>query len=155
MLELKNTREGLQNTVMSPARVLQMYYILMYHICIIIVAFCNNVNCILIIFFVVALPVIIRQPSSIVVQVFDIGSFECNARSYGDVSISWKRLNSKLPESINITESISLNEITSVLRLENVGYYKGYYYCVIENSVGTVNSALAHYDISGTLYTVM
>ena len=102
-----------------------------------------------IIFFIVALPVITRQPSSIVVQVFSIGSFECIARSYGDVSIAWKRLNSELPESVNITESKSLNEITSVLRLENVGYYKGYYYCVIENSVGTVTSALAHYDISG------
>ena len=100
-------------------------------------------------FYIVALPVVTRQPSSTVVPVFSIGSFECTARSYGAVSITWKRLKSELPESVNITESKSLNELTSVLRLENVGYYKGYYYCVIENSAGIVNSTFAHYDISG------
>ena len=98
-----------------------------------------------------ALPVITRQPSSTVVQVFSIGSFECIARSYGDVSITWKRMNSQLPESVNISESKSLNEITSVLSLENVGYYKGYYYCVIKNSAGLVNSTLAHYGVAGNV----
>ena len=101
------------------------------------------------VFYIVALPVIIRQPSSIVVPIFSIGSFECTARSYGIVSTTWKRLNSELPESVNITEFQSLNELTSVLRLENVGYYKGFYYCEIENSAGIVNSTFAHYDISG------
>ena len=98
-----------------------------------------------------ALPVITRQPSSTVVQVFSIGSFECIARSYGDVSITWKRMNSQLPESVNISESKSLNEIASVLSLENVGYYKGYYYCVIKNSAGLVNSTLAHYGVAGNV----
>ena len=100
-------------------------------------------------FYIVALPVVTKQPSSTVVPVFSIGSFECTARSYGAISITWKRLNTELPESVNVTESKSLNELTSMLRLENVRYYKGYYYCVIENSVGIVNSMLAHYDISG------
>ena len=101
-----------------------------------------------------ALPEITRQPSSIVVPVFSTGSFECTASSYGTVSTTWRRLNSELPESINITESQSLNELTSVLRLENVGYYKGFYYCEIENSAGIVNSTFAHYDISGTYVTI-
>ena len=100
-------------------------------------------------FYIVALPVVTRQPRSTVVPVISIGSFECTVRSYGAVSITWKRLKSELPESVNITESKSLNELTSVIRLENVGYYKGYYYCVFENSAGIVNSTLAHYDISG------
>ena len=104
-------------------------------------------------FFVVALPVITRQPSSIVVRVFNIASFECTARSYGDVSITWKRLNSELPITANITVSRSLNEVTSVLRLESVGYYEGYYYCEIKNSAGIVNSELAHYEISGSYIT--
>ena len=97
-----------------------------------------------------ALPVITKQPSSSTVQVFNIAPFECTARSYGFVSITWKRLNSELPITANITESKSLNEITSVLRLDSIRYYKGHYYCVIENSAGIVNSSFANYDISGT-----
>ena len=102
-----------------------------------------------------ALPVITKQPSSTVVPVFSTGSFECTARSYGTVSTTWKRLNSELPESVSMTESQSLNELTSVLRLENVGYYKGFYYCEIENRVGIVNTTLAHYDISGIYIIIL
>ena len=97
-----------------------------------------------------ALPVITRQPRSTTAQVSITGSFTCTARSYGAVSLTWKKLNSKLPVTTDITVSRSLNEITSVLRLESVGYYKGYYYCVAENSAGTVNSTFAHFDIIGT-----
>ena len=108
----------------------------------------------LMVFYIVALPVVTSQPSPIVVQVFGFGTFECTARSYGTFSISWKRLNADLPETVNITESKSLNEMTSVITLGNVGYYKGYYYCAIENSAGIVNSTFAHLDISGMRYTV-
>ena len=94
-----------------------------------------------------ALPVITRQPSSVVVKVYGTGSFICTARSYGVVTLTWKKLNSELPVITNITVSRSLNEITSTLRLESVGYYKGYYYCVLENSAGKVNSTFAHFDI--------
>ena len=96
-----------------------------------------------------ALPVITRQPRSTTAQVLRTGSFTCTARSYGAVSLSWKKLNSKLPVTTEITVSWGLNEITSVLRLESVGYYKGYYYCVVENSAGIVNSTFAHFDIIG------
>ena len=96
-----------------------------------------------------ALPVITRQPRSTTAQVFGTGSFTCTARSYGAVSLTWKKLNSKLPVTTNITVFRGLNEITSVLRLENVGYYKGYYYCVVENSAGIVNSTFAHFEIIG------
>jgi len=99
--------------------------------------------------FLVALPVITKQPKSIVVQTFSIGSFECTARSYGNVSIVWKRLNSELPLTAKITVSKTLNMITSVLKLESIGYYEGYYYCAIENSAGVINSTLAYYEISG------
>ena len=101
--------------------------------------------------FLVALPVILKQPKSIVVQAFSFGSFECTARSYGNVSIVWKRLNSELPWPITakITVSETLNEINSVLKLESIGYYEGYYYCAIENSAGVINSTLAYYEISG------
>ena len=98
----------------------------------------------------VALPVIIRQPRSTTVRVFSTGSFKCTARSFGAVSLTWKKLNSELPVTADMTVSRRLNEIISVLRLESVGYYKGYYYCVVENSAGTVNSTFAHFDVIGT-----
>ena len=96
------------------------------------------------------LPVILKQPTSIVVQAFGIGSFDCTARSYGSVSIVWKRLNSDLPITAKITVSRRLNKITGILKLESIGYYEGYYYCAIENSAGVINSTLAYYEISGT-----
>ena len=95
------------------------------------------------------LPVITRQPRSTTAQVSGMGSFTCTARSYGAVSLTWKKLNSQLPVTADITFSRTLNEITSILRLESVGYYKGYYYCVVENSAGIVNSTFAHFDITG------
>ena len=97
---------------------------------------------------IVGQPVITRQPRSTTVQVSSTGSFTCTASSYGVVSLTWKRLNSKLPINADITISKSVNEITSVLRLDSVGYYKGYYYCVAGNSVGKVNSTFAYFNIT-------
>ena len=92
---------------------------------------------------------ITRQPRSTTVRVFSTGSLKCTARSYGAVSLTWKKLNSKVPITADITVSRTLNEIKSVLRLESIGYYKGYYYCVAENSAGIVNSIFAHFDVIG------
>ena len=98
-----------------------------------------------------ALPTIIKQPNPTVTEVYDVATFECKARSYGIVSISWQRLNSELPVTANITVTKSLNEIKSVLRIEkSIGYYKGYYYCVIENKAGIVNSTVVYCNITGT-----
>ena len=97
-----------------------------------------------------ALPTIMQQPSSTVTEVYNVATFECTARSYGNVSITWRRLNSRLPETANVTMSKSLNDITSVLRVEkSIGYYKGYYYCVIENKAGIVNSRMAYCKVTG------
>ena len=97
-----------------------------------------------------ALPVITKQPSSVVVEVNKVATFECSAKSYGTASIIWKRLKFGLPVTANVTVTKSLNNITSVLTIENtIGYYEGYYYCVIENSVGQVNSTFAYCNIKG------
>ena len=103
----------------------------------------------------VALPKILKQPSSTVVEANDVATFECSAISYGTASITWKRLKSELPVTAIVIVTKSLNEITSVLRIEKtIGYYEGYYYCVIGNSVGQVNSSLVHCKITGTcIYT--
>ena len=98
----------------------------------------------------VALPVIVKQPVSTVTEVYNVAIFECAARSYGSVSITWKRWNSKLPVTANVVTTKSLNKANSILRIEkSVGYYKGYYYCVIENTAGIVNSTYAYCNIKG------
>ena len=90
------------------------------------------------------------KPSSTVVEANNVATFECSAISYGTASVTWKRLKSELPLTATIAVTKSLNEITSVLKIEKtIGYYEGYYYCVIENSVGQVNSSLAYCRITG------
>ena len=98
-----------------------------------------------------ALPVIIQQPRSTVVEVYHVATFECTVRSYGNVLITWRRWNSDLPITANVsTTPRSLNEITSNLRIEkSIGYYKGHYYCVIKNKAGIVNSTTAYCNITG------
>ena len=98
-----------------------------------------------------ALPVIVKQPLSTVTEVYNVSTFECIARSYGSVSITWKRWNSKLPVTANVVTTKSLNEASSTLRIEkSIGYYKGYYYCVVENIAGIVNSTYAYCNVTGT-----
>ena len=103
-----------------------------------------------------ALPTIIRQPRSTVTEVYDDAVFECIARSYGNFNITWRRLNSELPSTANVTFIESLNEIRSVLRIQkSIGYYKGYYYCVIRNIAGIVNSSVAYCNITGSYINVL
>ena len=97
-----------------------------------------------------SLPTIISQPRSIIVDIYNVAIFECIAKSYGYASITWRRLDFELPVTANVVTNKSLNEITSILRIENsIGYYKGYYYCVVENKAGRVNSALAYFNVTG------
>ena len=102
------------------------------------------------VFLIVTSPLIMRQPSSTVVEAGDVAVLECTAVSYGATSITWKKMNAQLPATANVTITRSLNEITSVLRIpKTIKYYEGYYYCIIENSVGQVQSTSAYCKITG------
>ena len=84
------------------------------------------------------------------IEAGNVAILECAAISYGTASITWKKLNAQLPVTANITVTKSLNEITSVLRIQKtIKYYEGNYYCVIENSVGQVQSTSAYCKITG------
>ena len=101
--------------------------------------------------FTVGLPKITSHPESVVVEANGVATFECSAQSYETASITWRRLELDLPITTNITITESLNEITSFLRIEKtIGYYEGYYYCVIENSAGQVKSSFAYCNVTGT-----
>ena len=96
-----------------------------------------------------ALPLITTQPRSTVVEAGDVVMFECTANSHGITSIIWKKMNSQLPVNANVTITKSPTEITSVLRIERtIKYYEGYYYCIIENSAGQVQSSSAYCKIT-------
>ena len=97
-------------------------------------------------------PLITRQPRSTVVETGNVAVLECSAVSYGTTSITWKKMNAQLPATANVTITRSLNEITSVLRIQKtIKYYEGNYYCVIENSVDKVQSTSAYCKITGNL----
>ena len=102
--------------------------------------------------FTVGVPVIVKQPHSVAVDVRDRApiSIECIVRSYGNVTITWKKLNSLLPNSAVVDDEMkSVNEIRSVLRIPNViGYYKGYYYATITNSAGEIDSTVVYLNVS-------
>ena len=97
-----------------------------------------------------SLPLIVRQPRPTMAEAGDVAVFECAANSYGATSITWKRMNGKLPATANVTVNKSPTKITSVLKIDRtIKYYEGYYYCIIENSVGQVQSTSAHCKITG------
>ena len=96
------------------------------------------------------LPIIVKQPRSTVAEIYNVAIFECTVRSYGNVLITWRRRNSDLPVTATVSTTKSLNEIKSILRIEkSIGYYKGYYYCIIKNIVGTVSSKFGYFNITG------
>ena len=98
-----------------------------------------------------ALPIIVRQPRYTAVEIYNVAIFECIARSYGSVSITWRRWNSKLPVTASVSTIKSVNEVKGILRIKkSIGYYKGYYYCVIKNVAGTINSTYAYCNVTGT-----
>ena len=83
------------------------------------------------------------------VEAGDAAMFECTANSHGITSINWKKMNSQLPVIANMTITKSPDQITSVLRIERtIKYYEGYYYCIIENSAGQVQSTPAYCKIT-------
>ena len=102
--------------------------------------------------FIVGKPVIVKQPVHVTVDVtdVDVAVIDCVVSSYGDVKITWNKLNSTLPNSAVVdNEPKSVNEIRSVLRIPNViGYYKGYYYATIKNSAGEINSTVVYLNVS-------
>ena len=99
---------------------------------------------------IVGLPKIVRQPRSTLVEIYGVAKFSCTIKSYGSFSVTWRRQNSDLPVTADVSTTRSVNETKSILRItKSIGYYKGYYYCVITNKVGTVISRYAYCNVTG------
>ena len=87
------------------------------------------------------------------VSVCSEATFQCSATGYGEITITWNKLHDdlpELPETSEVSNSSSGNEVTSFLRITNmVWYYKGVYFCTAKNSAGEVNSKMADLNVSG------
>ena len=82
--------------------------------------------------------------------------FKCSGRGYGHKKVTWHKYGSlRLPANAVVSVSKSSNEITGVLRINSIiGYYKGYYFCSINNIAGTVASRHVYLNITG-MYVVL
>ena len=58
-----------------------------------------------------------------------------------------------MPVTGVVTEQISFNRISTVLKIYNaVGYYSGQYYCIATNRAGSVVSQIANLHVQGNSY---
>ena len=96
-------------------------------------------------------PEVIEHPKSISADIYTSVTFQCKVKQYGNVQIQWKKLNSsKLPEASTTITNRSRDGITSILTIDKIiHHYKGYYYCVVKNEIGEVNSSLAQLHVDG------
>lgn len=98
-------------------------------------------------------PKIVTDPISVMVNVCSEATFQCSATGYGKIIITWNKLHDdlpELPETSEVSNSSSGNEVTSFLKITNmVWYYKGIYFCTVKNSAGEVNSKMADLRVSG------
>jgi len=100
-------------------------------------------------------PEVIEHPKSISAGIYTSVTFQCRAKPYGNVQIQWKKLKSfKLPEASTTFTNRSQDGVTSVLKIDKIiHHYKGYYYCVVKNKIGEVNSSVAQLHVDGMCCT--
>ena len=97
-----------------------------------------------------SLPKITEQPNNMTIDIFKSVSLNCTARGFGLSEIIWKRIRYAIPVIAETTSIISVNEITSVLKITNtVGYYSGKYYCIAKNKAGETISQIATLNVIG------
>lgn len=77
--------------------------------------------------------------------------FKCSGKGYGHKRVAWHKYGSlRFPANAEVSVTESSNEITSFLKIYSIiGYYKGYYFCSISNSAGTVTSRHAYLNLTG------
>ena len=92
----------------------------------------------------------LKQPNNININLYGSVSFECTAQGFGALQIIWRRVDHNMPTTAEITEQISLNEISSILNISKaVAYYSGQYYCNVTSKDGSVVSPTANLHVQG------
>ena len=97
-----------------------------------------------------SLPKLLKQPNDINTYLYRTVSFECAAQGFGGMKIKWRRAEHNMPITAIVTEQMSLNGISSVLKIYGaVGYYSGRYYCVVTGKAGSIVSRTASLRVQG------
>ena len=95
-------------------------------------------------------PVIIKQPTDEVVEIFSSFTLECKVQGYGHVNVHWRKLGSPLPKTALVSNNKFMNGVSSTLKITNVvGYYDGMYCCVVNNVAGQTTSKYAKLSVKG------
>ena len=97
-------------------------------------------------------PQVIEHPKSVLADIYTSVTFECKAKVYGNFQIQWMKFAStKLPQLATTTIDKSRNGVTSVLlKIDKIiHHYKGYYFCIVKNELGEVNSSKAELRVDG------
>ena len=99
-------------------------------------------------------PEITEHPKSIRADISASISFQCTANPYGNIQIQWKKVgSSKLPKSATTFTNRTQDGVISTLKFKNVIHpYMGYYYCVVKNEIGEVNSSVVQLHINSKSY---
>ena len=92
-----------------------------------------------------------EHPKSVWVDFYGSVAFQCRAKQYGIIQVQWKKVgSSRLPKSSNTFITITKDGVNSTLKIDQIIHrYKGYYYCVVKNEIGEVNSSIAQLHVNG------
>ena len=97
-------------------------------------------------------PVIIRQPTDEVAEVYSTIILECKVQGYGNINVEWRKLGAPLPSTSFVRNKNFTNGVSSIIKIKNlVGYYSGMYCCVANNIAGQTTSNYAKLSVKGKL----
>ena len=98
-------------------------------------------------------PVIIKQPTDEVAEVYSSITLECKVQGYGYINVEWRKLGAPLPNTAVVSNNTLTNGVSSILKIRKiVGYYDGLYCCVVNNIAGQVISMYARLLVQGKSY---
>lgn len=102
-------------------------------------------------YYIVSLPVILKQPDPATVNVFKTVKFSCTIKGYDIADVTWRKVGSDgLPLTAAIMTKWLSDEVISTLTITlAAGYYSGKYYCVVTNEAGQIISNSASLFVKG------
>ena len=95
-------------------------------------------------------PVIIKQPTDEVAEIYSSIALECKVQGYGHINVEWRKHGSPLPSTATVSNTNITNGVCSILKITKiVGYYGGMYYCTAINIGGQNMSKHAKMSVQG------